>query len=397
MKLLLLALTALLLPLHARDTAPTSPQVAAAMQRCINDGTIAGAVTLFAHDGQILSFEATGLADLASKRPIKKDDLFWIASMTKPVTALAIMMLHEEGKLSIDDPVEKHLPEFTGQLLIQQKTAAQTILVKPARPVTLKDLLTHTSGLVSASPLDRDALDVLTLKEAVITYALSPLQFEPGSKWAYCNPGINTLGRVVEVVSGQEYARFLDQRLFKPLGMKDTTFWPGKKDLARIPTSYKAAADGKTLEPVAIKYLTPPYSDKKRAPLAAGGLFSTAEDLLKLYQMLLDGGIVKNKRYLRAETLALMTRNHTGDLKAGFSDGMGMGLGFQVVKEPVGVTAMLSAGTYGHGGAHGTQGWIDPTTKSIYILLIQRAGLQPTGDASTVRQAFQQAAASLIR
>jgi CubicO group peptidase (beta-lactamase class C family) len=150
-------------------------------------------------------------------------------------------------------------------------------------PITIKDLLTHTSGLVGNSPLDGDALDVLNLKEAVITYALSPLQFEPGSKWSYCNPGINTLGRIVEVASGEEYAKFLEKRLFKPLGMRETTFWPSKKQLARLATSYKPTADGKGLEPTTIRYLTPPFSNKKRAPLAAGGLFSTAEDLLKLY------------------------------------------------------------------------------------------------------------------
>jgi CubicO group peptidase (beta-lactamase class C family) len=349
----------------------SSSPISAAMQKSIDEGSIAGAVTLVAQNGRVLSLEATGLADIAAN---------------KPVTALAVLMLQDEGKLSIDDPVEKHLPEFKNQLLIKEKTAAQTVLVKPARPITIKDLLTHTSGLVSNSPLDADALDVLSLREAVITYALSPLQFEPGSKWSYCNPGINTLGRIVEVVSGMEYARFLEKRLFDPLGMRTTTFWP----------SYKASADGKSLEATPIRYLTEPYSSKKRAPLAAGGLFSTAEDLMKLYQMLLDGGVVKKKRLISEESLQLMIRNHTGDLKAGFADGMGMGLGFQIVVKPVGVTSTLSAGTYGHGGAHGTQGWIDPVTRSIHILLIQRAGLQPTGDASSVRGAFHEAAAKLI-
>ena len=370
--------------------------ISAAMQKSIDEGSIAGAVTLVAQNGRVLSLEATGLADIAAKKPMATDSLFWIASMTKPVTALAVLMLQDEGKLSIDDPVEKHLPEFKNQLLIKEKTAAQTVLVKPARPITIKDLLTHTSGLVSNSPLDADALDVLSLKEAVITYALSPLQFEPGSKWSYCNPGINTLGRIVEVVSGMEYARFLEKRLFDPLGMRATTFWPSKKDLQKLATSYKASADGKSLEATPIRYLTEPYSSKKRAPLAAGGLFSTAEDLMKLYQMLLDGGVVKKKRLISEESLQLMIRNHTGELKAGFADGMGMGLGFQIVVKPVGVTTTLSAGTYGHGGAHGTQGWIDPVTRSIHILLIQRAGLQPTGDASSVRAAFHEAAAKLI-
>lgn len=281
-------------------------------------------------------------------------------------------------------------------MLVQEKSGDRIVLVKPARPITIRDLMTHTSGLVGNSPLDGDALDVLSLKEAVITYALSPLQFEPGTKWSYCNPGINTLGRIVEVVSGEEYAAFLQSRLLDPLGMKDTTFWPTEAQLARLATSYQPTADGKGLEPATVKYLTTPYSNQKRAPLAAGGLFSTAADLLKLYTMLLNGAEADGKRYLSPESLALMTTDHTGTLKSGFTDGMGMGLGFQVVREPVGITAMLSKGTYGHGGAHGTQGWIDPERKTIHILLIQRAGLK-NGDASPMRQAFQEAAAALVQ
>ncbi|HEY1083553.1 MAG TPA: serine hydrolase domain-containing protein [Prosthecobacter sp.] len=382
--------------LRAETAAPAAGPVVAAMQKLVDESQLAGSVTLVAQNGKVVSFEAVGRQDIASKTPMARDSLFWIASMTKPITALAVMMLQDEGKLNIEDPVMKHLPEFKGQLLVKEKSDSQTVLVKPARPVTIKDLLTHTSGLVSASPLDKDALDVLTLKEAVYTYALSPLQFEPGSKWSYCNPGINTLGRIVEVVSGEEYAKFLNKRLFKPLGMKHTTFWPKKKEIEKLATSYKPGADSKGLEVAEIKYLTPPFSSEKRAPLAAGGLFSTAEDLLALYSMLLNGGEVEGKRYISEASLKLMIQNQTGDLKAGFTEGMGMGLGFQVVVKPVGVTGMLSPGTYGHGGAHGTQGWIDPVKKSIHILLIQRAALG-NGDASPIRQAFQESAAGLLK
>ncbi len=388
---LLLSLS-LSLHLHA-EPAPAAKPIRESMQAFVKDGSLSGAVTLFYHDGKVVSEEAVGLRDIASQSPMSKDSLFWIASMTKPMTALAVMMLQDEGKLSIDDPVMKHLPEFKGQMLLKEKTQDHTVLVKPARPITIKDLLTHTSGLVSNSPLDGNALDVLTLKEAVITYALSPLQFEPGSKWSYCNPGINTLGRIIEVVSGQDYAKFMHTRLFHPLGMHDTTFWPNKQQLTRLATSYKPSADGKGLEPTTIRYLTEPYTSKKRSPLAAGGLFSTASDLLKFYTMVLNGGESGGKRYISEASLKQMTTNQTGDLKASFTDGMGMGLGFHIVRQPTGVTAMLSPGTFGHGGAHGTQGWIDPVTKSIYILLIQRAGLK-NGDASPMRQAFQETAAA---
>ncbi len=388
----------LTLSLHAEKSAPEAvllSPIAASQEPFIKDGQLSGAVTLVWRDNQLLSLEAVGFQDLETKTPMQKDSLFWIASMTKPITAFAVMMLQDEGRLSIDDPVSKYLPEFKGQMLLKEKSEAQTVLVKPARAITIKDLLTHTSGLVSNSPLDADAIDVLTLKEALITYALSPLQFEPGAKWSYCNPGINTLGRIIEVVSGEDYAHFLEKRLFNPLHMKDTTFWPSKSELKRLATSYKPTADGKGLEATTIKYLTPPFSDKKRTPLAAGGLFSTAEDLLKFYRMVLNGGELDKKRYLSKATLKLMTQNQTGDLKASFTEGMGMGLGFHIVVTPTAVTATLSPGTYGHGGAHGTQGWIDPVKKTIHILLIQRAGLK-NGDASPMRQAFHEATAKML-
>lgn len=387
-------LLALFSPALQADT-PAAGSIRERLEAFVEDGSLSGAVAVLYQNDKILSEEVVGFRDLESKSPMQADSLFWIASMTKPITAMAVMMLQDEGKLNIEDPVAKYLPEFKNQMLVQEKSGDRVVLVKPARPVTIRDLLTHTSGLVGNSPLYGDALDVLSLKEAVITYALSPLQFEPGTRWSYCNPGINTLGRLVEVVSGEDYAVFLQKRLLDPLGMKDTTFWPTADQLARLATSYQPTADGKGLEPATIKYLTEPYSNQKRAPLAAGGLFSTAADLLKLYTMLLNGGEAEGKRYLSPGSLALMTSDHTGTLKSGFTDGMGMGLGFQVVREPVGVTAMLSKGTYGHGGAHGTQGWIDPGKKTIHLLLIQRAGLK-NGDASPMRQAFQEAAAALL-
>ncbi|MEY4482586.1 MAG: hypothetical protein RL693_38, partial [Verrucomicrobiota bacterium] len=233
--------------------------------------------------------------------------------------------------------------------------------------------------------------DTLTLREAVLTYALSPLQFEPGSQWSYCNPGINTLGRIIEVVSGKPFAEFMQERLFTPLGMKDTTFWPDEKQLARLAKSYQQNADKTALEETTVKYLTPPLSDRKRMPLAAGGLFSTADDLVRIYQMVLNGGIADGKRYLQAETLKLMATNQMGDMKkVSFTDGMHMGLGFHIVNSPQGVTANLSPGTFGHGGAYGTQAWIDPSKKLIMVLLIQRAGIN--SDASEMRGAFQKAA-----
>lgn len=371
-----------------------SDPIAAALEPFVQEGQIAGAVALVANKGEVLSLQAVGFQDLEKRTPMATDSLFWIASMTKPVTALAVLMLHDDRRLDIEDPVEMYLPEFKGQLVVREKKDDTVLLGKPGRPLTLKDLLTHTGGLTSNPNVESGALDVLSLRESALIYALTPLQFEPGSRWTYSNPGINTLGRVIEVVTGEDYAKALDRLVFRPLAMRNTTFWPDKKRLERLALSYQAGPDGR-LVPAEIRYLTPPYSDRKRSPLAAGGLFSTAEDLHKLYFMLVNGGEANRRRHLSKETLARMFENHTGDLKAGFVEGMGMGLGVQVVLRPAGVTAKLRAGTVGHGGAYGTQGWFDPSNGVIQILLIQRAGL-PNADASPMRQAFHEAAVRLL-
>ena len=376
--------------LHAKDAAK-SQALAPALQPFVDDGTIPGAVLMVSSPDKVLALEPLGVADLKTKEPMRADAMFWIASMTKPMTAMALMMCVEEGKLSIDDPVEKHLPEFRNQWLIAEKAPDRVVVRKPKRPITVKDLLTHTSGLVGASPLDKAALDTLTLREAVITYALSPLQFEPGSKWSYCNPGINTLGRLVEVASGKPYAEFMQERLFTPLGMKDTTFWPTEEQAKRIAKSYKPNADKTGLEETAVSFLTVPITNRDRMALPAGGLFSCAGDLAKVYQMVLNGGTLNGHRFLKEETLKQMTTNQTGDLKVSFSDGMHMGLGFHIVNTPMGVTESLNPGSFGHGGAYGTQAWMDPVRKLAIVLLIQRAGL-PNSDQSDMRKALQKAA-----
>ncbi|WP_050030161.1 serine hydrolase domain-containing protein [Verrucomicrobium sp. BvORR034] len=385
----LLALSVSWLPCHAEK--PLTP-IAASLRPFVADQTISGAVALVVNKDQVLSLETVGEADLSAKKPMTEDAMFWIASMTKPMTAMGVMMLVEEGKVEVDAPVAKYLPEFKGQMLVAEKSADKVVLKKPARPITVKDLFTHTSGLVGKSPLEDQALDALSLREAVFTYAISPLQFEPGSKWQYCNPGINTLGRIIEVVSGQPYAEFMQGRFFTPLGMKDTTFWPTDAQMERIAKSYQPKADKSPgLEETTVKYLTPPLSDRKRMALAAGGLFSTAGDLSRIYRMILNGGELDGKRYLKTETLKQMTTNQTGDMKVSFSDGMHMGLGFHIVNEPQGVTAALSPGSFGHGGAYGTQAWIDPTRGLGIVLLIQRANL-PNSDKSDMRAALQKAA-----
>jgi CubicO group peptidase (beta-lactamase class C family) len=354
----------------------------------------AGTVTLVARKGKVISLEAVGWQDREAKVPMKTDSIFQIASMTKPVTAMGIAMLEEEGKLSIEDPVEKHLPEFRGQQIVQKREGSTITLGKPSRPITIKDLLTHTSGLRGGTPPgfgDLYAKRNRTLAEATIAISQWPLEFEPGTKWAYCNTGIDTLGRIIEVCSGKSYEAFLGERLFRPLGMTDTFFYPDPEQKKRVATLYKKDRDGLARSE---NFLGDAVGGK--FPLPAGGMFSTAPDMAKLYQMLLNKGVADGKRYLSEAALEKMTRNHTGDLRAGFTDGIVMGLGWQVVGTPTGVTEMLSPGTFGHGGAFGTQGWIDPKKEMIFILMVQRSGF-PNGDASDLRKSLQSIAVAAIK
>lgn len=361
------------------------------LQRFIDDGTIAGAVTLVARRNRIAHLDALGQSDLATKRLMRPDDLFWIASMTKPITATAVLMLQDEGKLSLNDPVEKHLPEFENQRMVESRSGESVTLRPAPRPITLRDLLTHTSGLGDVAAPRPEC----SLAELVMAYAQQPLQFPPGSKWQYSNAGINTLGRVIEVVAGQPYAVFLEHRVFRPLGMKDTTFWPSGGQLKRVAKSYQPRATGGGLEEVPVYFIRGELADRRRTAFPAGGLFSTASDLSRFYQMVLNNGTWKGRKLVSAESAALMTRTQTGELKTGFTDGMSFGLGWAVVKEPTGVTGMLSPGTFGHGGAYGTQGWIDPKRGLILVLMIQRAKL-PNADASDIRRAFQDAAVAAV-
>ena len=378
-------------PLTAQGRHPTKPTaISQEMQRFVDDGVIAGAVTLVGRHDRILSVDAVGFSDLSARKAMRADDLFWIASMTKPVTALAVLMLQDEGKLNVEDPVEKYLPEFKNQWLLSESARDRRTLVPAPRPITLRDLLTHTAGLGDVPAPRPDA----SLAELVIAYSQQPLRFPPGSKWEYSNPGINTLGRIVEVVSGEKYADFLRHRILQPLGMKNTTFWPTAAQARRLAKSYKPAEGGKGLTETDIYFIKGALGDRHRTAIPAGGLFSTAADIGRFYQMTLSGGTFGGKKISSPETLALMTRTQSGQTKTGFTDGMSWGFGFQVVREPQGVTGMLSPGTYGHGGAYATQSWADPKKDLVLVLMIQRAGFK-NGDDSPVRKAFQETAVAV--
>lgn len=369
------------------------------MQKFVADGDLAGAVTVVGRKGGVIHHDAVGFRDLAAKDPMRADSLFRIASMTKPITAIGIMILADEGKLSPEDDVAKYLPEFTNQMLVAERTADTLNLKKPSRPIKLRDLLTHTSGLQGNYPTGLS--DVYqkrnrTLAETTLVIAQRPLEFEPGTKWSYCNPGIDTLGRVIEVVSGKSYEAFLKERVFDPLGMVDTTFYPNAAQAKRLAVTYGKDKDGKLIPPTGNTIIELPPNPKH--PIPAGGLISSGDDLAKLYRLMLHKGQINGKRILSEKAVAEMTRVQTGEIATGFVDGMGFGYGWAVVRKPIqdGVTGMLSAGTFGHGGAFGTQGWIDPNQDLFCILLIQRTGL-PNGDASPMRQALQELAVAAIK
>lgn len=387
----------LVLPVLALAQSPADPQklaaVKAGMQKYVDSNDIAGAVTVVGRKDAVLALDTVGYRDLAAKEPMQKDTLFRIASMTKPVTAIAVMILVDEGKLSVEDDIAKHLPEFAGQMLRDPESKE---LRKPARPVKVRDLLTHTAGLAGSYP--KEMADVYakrnhTLAETTAAVAKLPLNFEPGTKWSYCNPGIDTLGRLVEVLSGKSFEEFTKSRIFAPLGMTDTVFYPSADQFKRLAVTYGKDKDGKLVAgPPSLIGLP----KEPKHPIPAGGLVSCAADLAKLYQMMLHKGELNGKRIISAKSHAEVTRTQTGDIQTGFVPGMSFGFGFAVVKEPKGVTAMLSPGTYGHGGAFGTQGWIDPTQDLFVVLLIQRTGLA-NGDASPMRQTLQELAVAAIK
>jgi CubicO group peptidase (beta-lactamase class C family) len=351
-------------------------ELRARFQQAVDAKEAAGIAWAVGRAGRPAVFDAVGAADREAGTPMKGDTIQRIASMTKPVTAIAVLMLEEDGKLSIEDPVAKYVPEF-GKL---------------KKPVTVRHLLTHTSGIPGGPPKELSDLYAKrhrTLAEAVPAFAQEPA-FEPGSKWSYCNTGIDTLGRIVEVASGKTFEAFLEERLFAPLGMKDTFFYATPERKPRLAACYKKAPDGLARSGEWLGGEAP-----AKFPLPAGGLWSTGPDLAKLYDLLLQGGAAGGRRYLKAETLARMTSNQTGDLKAGFVPGMGMGLGFQVVVKPEGVTEMLAPGSFGHGGAFGTQSWGDPAKRMYFILMVQRENFG-NGDASELRRTLQALAVAAV-
>jgi CubicO group peptidase (beta-lactamase class C family) len=304
-------------------------------------------------------------------------------SMTKPITATALMILKEEGKLSYDDPVEKYIPAFA---------EAKTKDGEPVHGLTIEKLITHTSGLVGEQKCE------VSLEATADALAKRPFGFQPGDKWEY-SPGVNVCGRIIEIASGQPYEQFLAERIFKPLGMNDTTFHLTPEQRQRTAQLYKLSkvskADGTTETTLVPGERWAKAGAPDAVPNPSGGIFSTAADLNRFYQMILAGGELDGHRIVSAAGIRDMTSIHTGDLVTGFTPGNGWGLGWCVIREPQGVSGMLSPGTFGHGGAFGTEAWLDPVKQRVYVVLYQRADIG-NSDGSDIRKDFQQAAADAL-
>jgi CubicO group peptidase (beta-lactamase class C family) len=375
-----------------------------ALERHIQAGDISGAVAGVARGGKVLHYEAQGLVDVEANKPMPLDGLFRMASSTKVVAGVAAMMMIEEGKLKLDDPVAKYIPEFKGAKVAvpknadvaAQETPAPTAapgalpnanqeqarpddytLVPANRDITVRDLMTHTSGILSGgagrramTPPRRGAGD--TLASYIPKLGTMALDFQPGSRWSYSpGTGIDILGRLVEITSGKPFDVFLRERIFEPLGMKDTFFGLPEDRAARLVPLYRRA-DGKWLKADTANRLT-----SSTYFSGSGGLSSTAFDYLRFQQMLANGGELEGRRLLKPETVKLMATNQVGDLfrglrRGGAAGGVGFGLTVQVVEDQAKAQSPRPTGSFGWGGLFGTQNWSNTSENIAVILMIQQ-------------------------
>ena len=408
MKTRILPILAALFALHAVLRAGP---LGDAVQPYVDNGALAGAVLLAASNEKILACEPVGLADIASKKPMREDTMFWIASMTKPMTAVCVMMLVDEGKISLDDPVSKYIPAFAAPRKIVPQNATSAInpdgtAIPTARqrpvvstssdsppnrkskiqnsttPITIRHLLSHTSGLRRFAPPVRpwhnEKVDRLPLAKAVERYAASDLLFEPGADYSYGNAGINTAGLIIEIVSGMPYAIFVQKRLLDPLGMKDTTFWPSGGQLDRIATAYKGDPNKRTLTPDTGPFLSHPLDDRQSRHAEPGaGLFSTAADLARFGQLLLNKGVFNGHRLLSENAIAEMTRRQTPP-HAKSSYGL--------------CIDNIGPDSFDHNGAFGTNITIWPGENLVTIFMVQRVSKYGAPDGGKARPAFEKQA-----
>ncbi len=383
------------------------------MNQAVADGTMVGGLALIARNGRIAYSETWGMQDREAGEAMTEDALFRIYSMTKPITAVALMMLYEEGLFFLNDPVAKYIPELAN-LQVARSTAdgANTRIIsdgtqsmtvgegdqdltgqtrKPTRQPTIRDLLTHTAGFTygvfgntEVDQMYREAGIIITnpdLEDFVTKLGQIPLQYDPGTRWHY-SVSVDIQGRLVEVLSGMSFGEFLQSRLFGPLDMVDTSFLvpAGKMDrLAQLytPDGTAEGADGfrrmgRGPLIVAPESTSAGYMEGATFESGGGGLVSTARDYLRFSQMMLNGGELDGVRILSPKTVELITTNHLGDIQMGFGrSGVGFGLGFAVALDQGDIGEIGSAGEYNWGGAAGTRFWIDPEEDLIGIFMVQ--------------------------
>jgi CubicO group peptidase (beta-lactamase class C family) len=346
------------------------------LQDLVDRETIPGAVALVARHGEVAYLDAVGYQNWEKKTPMRTDSIFQIMSMTKPFTGVAIMMLVEAGKLELRRPLSDYLPEFRDQEVEEVSYNNQVTLHKPSSPPTVWQLMCHTSGL-NGDPegelADNPRTMRVPLADAVTYYGHQHLKFEPGTHWRYSNMGIATLGRLIEVVSGEEYVHFIQTHLLEPLGMNDTFFFAPNDKKDRIAMVYKHKGGKLVISGSEILAGDPAkYREGAKYPAPEFGLYSTAPDLAKFYTMILKGGTLNGHRYVSKQTINTMRTVFTPDVTpSGWLGGTGYGLTFEVVNKPEGQLLLSSPGSFGHGGAFGTEGWMDPQNDLIRILMTQ--------------------------
>jgi CubicO group peptidase (beta-lactamase class C family) len=362
------------------------------MQRHIAAGTFPGAVTLVARNGRIAHFDTHGLMDVEARKPMQKDAIFRIMSMTKPVVGVAILMLVEEGKVRLTDPASKFIPELQGLSAVVLNTEGRVAAAPsgtvagplPGRTVpadheiTVRELLTHTSGLMSGGTSSTSVNDVMpktgeTVAQVMPRLKKAPLDFQPGTRWAYSGQfAFDVLLRVVEVASGMPFDQFAKQRIFTPLGMKDTSFYPTEGN-TRVATLYERA-DGALRKAANPAFMNGAYLS------GGGGLFSTAEDYLQFALMLLNRGQLDGTRLLSTKTVDLMASVFAPDTLPGRLSGEGFGLSVRVVDNPAARNTFLSKGSFGWSGAFNTHFFIDPAERIVALFMTQVVALQTRGE-----------------
>ena len=355
------------------------------IERRIAAGQLAGAVTIVGRRGKVAHHVAQGVMDRDTKQPMAAGTMFRIASMTKPVIGVAVMMLIEEGRLHLNDPVARYIPEFRDMKVAVPLPAAgppaapggaaagpRFYTVPAQRAITIKDLLTHVSGLGSG-PMSTSEIDKVARKEGetladyIPRLGATPLEFQPGSRWTYSpGAGFETLGRVIEIASGEKLDRFFRTRIFDPLGMKDITFWPTEAQWPRVATVYGRGPNGLT------KAVMPNDTLSRNVYFrGSGGLYSTAEDYIPLGLMLANGGELGGKRLLSRKSVEMLSAVHAPDTLPGLPPGQGYGLSVRVVTNHAARNTLLSDGTYGWTGAQGSHFFVDPKESLVGVLMVQ--------------------------